>query len=167
MSQKRRKFDANFKLKVVQLIKDQGLSVGQVCQDMNLGETAVRRWLKQVDAELAGKTSIGKPLTAEQQRIRQLEAENRQLKLDNDILKKASAFFARELKRATGWFISCDRRPFRSSRAAGPWMSAVPVIIPPNAVPGVRPQSAPRRYSYKACSKRMGAVTAVGVYKAP
>jgi len=98
MSQKRRKFDANFKLKVVQLIKDQGLSVGQVCQDMNLGETAVRRWLKQVDAELAGKTSIGKPLTAEQQRIRQLEAENRQLKLDNDILKKASAFFARELK---------------------------------------------------------------------
>jgi transposase len=40
-----------------------------------------------VDAELAGKTDIGKPLTAEQQRIRQLEAENRQLRLDNDILK--------------------------------------------------------------------------------
>jgi transposase len=98
MTQKRRKFDANFKLKVVQLIKDQGLSVSQVCQDMNLGETAVRRWLRQVDAELAGKTGIGKPLTAEQQRIRQLEAENRQLRLDNDILKKASAFFARELK---------------------------------------------------------------------
>jgi transposase len=40
MTQKRRKFDASFKLKVVQLIKDQGLSVSQVCQDMNLGETA-------------------------------------------------------------------------------------------------------------------------------
>jgi len=37
-------------------------------------------------------------LTAEQQRIRQLEAEIRQLKMDNDILKKASAFFARELR---------------------------------------------------------------------
>jgi transposase len=98
MTQKRRKFDASFKLKVVQLIKDQGLSVSQVCQDMNLGETAVRRWLRQVDAELAGKTGIGKPLTAEQQRIRQLEAENRQLRLDNELLKKASAFFARELK---------------------------------------------------------------------
>jgi transposase-like protein len=34
----------------------------------------------------------------EQQRIRQLEAENRQVRMDNDILKKASAFFARELK---------------------------------------------------------------------
>jgi len=41
---------------------------------------------------------VGKPLTPEQQRIRQLETENRQLKSDNDLLKKASAFFARELK---------------------------------------------------------------------
>ncbi|KAI3601484.1 transposase (fragment) [Cupriavidus taiwanensis] len=41
---------------------------------------------------------MGKPLTAEQQRIRQLEAENRQLREDNALLKKASAFFARELK---------------------------------------------------------------------
>jgi transposase len=98
MTQKRRAFDANFKLTVAQMIKDQGLSISQVCQDMNLGETAVRRWLKQVEAEQKGQAGIGKPLTAEQQRIRQLEAEVRQLKMDNDILKKASAFFARELK---------------------------------------------------------------------
>lgn len=98
MTQKCRAFDANFKLTVVQMIKDQGLSVSQVCQDMNLGETAVRRWLKQVEAEQTGQSGIGKPLTAEQQRIRQLEAEVRQLKTDNDILKKASAFFARELR---------------------------------------------------------------------
>jgi len=45
-----------------------------------------------------GQAGIGNPLTAEQQRIRQLEQENRQLKMDNDILKKATAFFARELK---------------------------------------------------------------------
>ncbi|MGZ8152959.1 MAG: transposase [Methylovulum sp.] len=98
MTQKRRAFDANFKMTVVRMIKDQGLSVGQVCQDMTLSETAVRRWLKQVEAEQVGQSGIGKPLTAEQQRIRQLEAENRQLRMDNDILKKASAFFARELK---------------------------------------------------------------------
>lgn len=46
MTQKRRAFDANFKLTVVQMIKDQGLSVSQVCQNTNLGETAVFRWLK-------------------------------------------------------------------------------------------------------------------------
>jgi transposase len=98
MSQKRRAFDAQFKLQVVQMINDQGLGVSQVCQDLNLGETAVRRWLKQLAAEQAGQPGIGKPLTAEQQRIRQLEAENRQLRMDNDLLKKASAFFAQELK---------------------------------------------------------------------
>lgn len=98
MTSKRREFDSHFKLQVVNMIKDQGLSVSQVCKDMAIGESAVRRWLKQVDAENAGQTGIGKPLTADQQRIRQLEAENRQLRMDNDILKKASAFFARELK---------------------------------------------------------------------
>lgn len=94
----RRVFDAAFKLQVVQMIRDQGLSVGQVCRDMDLVESAVRRWVEQFDEEAAGRPGIGKPLTAEQQRIRQLEAENRQLKSDNEILKKASAFFARELK---------------------------------------------------------------------
>lgn len=98
MTRKRRTFDASFKLEVVKMIRDQGLSVTQVCQDMNLGETAVRRWLRQVDAELAGSPGLGKPLTADQQRIRQLEEENRRLRQDVDILKKASAFFARELK---------------------------------------------------------------------
>ena len=65
---------------------------------MRRGETAVRRWLAQVDAEQLAQPSIGKPLTAEQQRIRQFEAENKQLRGDVDILKKASAFFARELR---------------------------------------------------------------------
>jgi len=98
MNKERRVFDTTFKLEVVKLIKEQGLSVGQVCTDMNIGETAVRRWIKQVEAEQLGNSGIGKPLTVEQQRIRQLELENRQLKLDNDLLKKASAFFARELR---------------------------------------------------------------------
>ncbi|WP_156027905.1 transposase, partial [Sphaerotilus natans] len=44
----RRSFNAEFKLQVVQMIREQGLSVGDVCRDMQLGETAVRRWLAQV-----------------------------------------------------------------------------------------------------------------------
>ena len=98
MNRKRRTFDTDFKLQVVQMIRKQGLSISQVCRDMNLGETAVRRWIQQFEAEQLGHAGIGKPLTAEQQRIRQLELDNRQLKQDNDLLKKASAFFARELK---------------------------------------------------------------------
>ena len=94
----RRAFDTSFKLQVAQMVKVQGLSISQVCKDMKLGESAVRRWIAQFEAEQLGQNGIGKPLTAEHQRIRQLEAENRQLRGDVDILKKASAFFARELK---------------------------------------------------------------------
>lgn len=95
---KRRNFDASFKLQVVQMVREQGLGIGQVCRDLNLGETVVRNWVKQTEAERAGGAGVGKPLTAEQQRIRQLENENRQLRMDVDVLKKASAFFARELR---------------------------------------------------------------------
>jgi len=98
MNQERRSFDAAFKLQVVKMVQEQGLTVTQVCQELKLGETAVRRWLKQVEAEQNGQLGIGKPLTPDQQRIRQLELENRQLRADNELLKKASAFFARELR---------------------------------------------------------------------
>jgi transposase len=98
MTEQRRSFDPSFKLEVVKMIKEQGLSVQHVCQSMGIGRTAVRRWVEQYDAEQNGQPGIGKPLTPEQQRIRQLEHENRQLRGDVDILKKASAFFARELK---------------------------------------------------------------------
>ena len=94
----RRVFDTSFKLQVAQMVKVQGLSISQVCKDMKIGESAVRRWIAQFEAEQLGQSGIGKPLTAEHQRIRQLEAENRQLRGDVDILKKASAFFARELR---------------------------------------------------------------------
>ncbi|AKF43760.1 IS3 family transposase [Pseudomonas fragariae (ex Marin et al. 2024)] len=87
MTKKYRKFDAAFKLDFCKLIVDQGQSVNSVCLDMNLSDTAVRRWIEQYKAELLGAPGIGKPLTNEQQRIRQLEQKVRELKMDNDILK--------------------------------------------------------------------------------
>ena len=84
MTKQRRTFDADFKLQVVKMIKEQGQCISQVCRDLDIGETAVRRWIAQYEAE--------------QQRIRALEAEVRRLREDNAILKKASAFFARQLR---------------------------------------------------------------------
>ena len=98
MIEKRARYDAAFKLEIAKMVIDQGLTVSQVVKDMNIGETAVRRWVEQYQTERLGQPGIGKPLTAEQQRIRQLEQENRRLKSDNELLKKVSAFFARELK---------------------------------------------------------------------
>jgi len=62
----RRTFNADFKLQLVQMIREQGLNVGDVCRDMKLGETAVRRWLAPADEEAAGRPGIGKPFTAKQ-----------------------------------------------------------------------------------------------------
>ena len=98
MKRARKSFTTDFKLEVARMVVDQGLGVAQVSKDMSIGVTAVRRWVDQYRAEQIGQPGTGKPLTAEQQRIRQLEHENRQLRSDNDLLKKASAFFARELK---------------------------------------------------------------------
>ncbi len=98
MARKRRSFSGEYKERIARMVVDDGLTVPAVCQDQDLGETAVRRWVDQLKAERAGKPGEGQPLTAEQQRIRQLEEENRRLKEDKDLLKKASAFFARELK---------------------------------------------------------------------
>jgi transposase len=98
MATKRRRFEASFKLEVARMVHEQGLSVEQVCRSTGAGRTAIRRWVAQLKAEQGGQAGVGKPLTVDQQRIRQLEQENRQLKSDNDLLKKASAFFARELR---------------------------------------------------------------------
>jgi len=98
MRKQRRTVDPSVKLEVVRMIKEQGLSVRHVSQSVDVGQTAIRRWLTQYEAEVNGKPGIGNPLTVEQQRIRQLENENRQLRSDVDVLKKASAFFAREMK---------------------------------------------------------------------
>ena len=98
MTRQRRGFDPGFKLAVVKMINEQGLSVQHVSDSMSIGTSAIRRWVAQYAAEQTGQPGIGKPLPAEPQRIRQLEQENRQLRGDVDILKKASAFFVRELK---------------------------------------------------------------------
>lgn len=87
MSKKYRKFESAFKLEVCKMIVDKGLSVNSVCLDLDLSDTAVRRWAQQYKAEQLGEPGIGKPLTSEQQRIRQLEQQIRELKMDNDILK--------------------------------------------------------------------------------
>lgn len=87
MAQQRRTFQPEFKLRVAKMITEQGLSISQVSKDMNLSETTVRTWVTQLRADTQGTLGMGKPITPEQLRIRQLEQENRQLKQDNELLK--------------------------------------------------------------------------------
>ncbi len=93
MSKTKRTFDANYKLHICELIRKQGLTITQVCIDNSLGQSTVHRWLNQYDAELQGKVVTGLPITPDQRRIRELELENKRLRGDVDILKKAMTCF--------------------------------------------------------------------------
>jgi transposase len=93
MTRQRRSVDPSFKLEAVKMIKEQGLSVQHVSESMSIGPTAIRRRVEQSDAGQSGRPGIGKPLTPEQQRIRQLEQENRPLRGDVEILNKAAVVF--------------------------------------------------------------------------
>lgn len=90
-------FDAAYKLQVVNMVRG-GLSVVQMVTDQHVGESAVRRWLKQFAAEQNGAVLPGsKPLTLEQIRIHAGKSGPRP-EQGSRHPKKASAFFAREPK---------------------------------------------------------------------
>ncbi len=93
MSRKRRKFTKEFKLETVKLIKEGPRSIGQVAQDLDLTESAVRNWVRQYEVDGGARDGVS---TVEREELRRLRAENRQLKMERDILKKAAAFFAKE-----------------------------------------------------------------------
>lgn len=92
MVKQRRKFSSEYKLEAVKLVLEQGYSVSQACASLGVGESVLRRWIKQVKSEQNGIVLVGnKPLTAEQKRIKELEKQVKELQLEKEILKKATA----------------------------------------------------------------------------
>lgn len=97
MPRKRRAFSAEYKAEVVKLIQDSGKSVGQVARELDLTETAVRKWVEQAKID-AGGGANGALTSEEREELRRLRRENTQLRMEREILKKATAFFAKESK---------------------------------------------------------------------
>jgi transposase len=91
----RRKFTKEYKAEVVRLVRDGGKGIGEVCREVGLTESAVRNWVSRAAID-AGQGPSGALTTAERQELTQLRREVRQLRMERDILKKATAFFARE-----------------------------------------------------------------------
>jgi transposase len=93
----RRSFTAEFKAEIVDLCQRGDRSVGQVAKDFDLTETAVREWVKQAGRD-AGTLDDGGLTTDERQELSRLRRENRRLREDVDVLKRATAFFAKETR---------------------------------------------------------------------
>ncbi|HEK1427789.1 TPA: IS3 family transposase [Pseudomonas aeruginosa] len=88
MSKQRRTFSAEFKRKAAALVLDQGYSHIDACRSLGVVDSALRRWVKQLEAERQGVTPKSKALTPEQQKIQELEARINRLEREKAIFKK-------------------------------------------------------------------------------
>jgi transposase-like protein len=98
-----RRYTDDEKAQAVRLVRQLRAELGtdhgtikRVADQLNYGVESVRGWVKQADIDDGAKPGV---TTAEAERIKALEQENRELRRANEILKRASAFFAAELDR--------------------------------------------------------------------
>jgi transposase len=90
-------FIREYKAEVVKLIRESDKSIGAVARDLDLTETAVRRWVQQAEIDSGGGPA-GALTTAERGELAQLRKRVKTLEMEREILKKATAFFAKESK---------------------------------------------------------------------
>ncbi len=92
----RKRYTKEFKQDAVKLVVDQGYKVTEAARNLDLDRRMLGRWVQEFEADESEAFRGNGKLTAEQEELRQLRAENKQLKLEREILKKATAFFAKE-----------------------------------------------------------------------
>ena len=89
----RRRFSREFKVSAVKLVNEQGYTAPEAAKSLGVDPNSIRGWLKQFSSEAGSPTQGEGALKAEIQRLRK---ENQRLRLEREILKKATAFFAKE-----------------------------------------------------------------------
>lgn len=92
----RRKFSREFKTEAVKLVTERSVSVAQACRDLDLAESVLRRWMREASAAPSTAFPGNGHQRAELAEIAALKKEVVRLRAERDILKKATAFFARE-----------------------------------------------------------------------
>jgi transposase len=95
-ARRRRTFTPECKARTGELVRTSSKSVAEVCRDLDLTETAVRRWIAQTDIDAGRRDGL---TTAEREALSQLRHEVRVLRQEREILAQAAAFFAKETTR--------------------------------------------------------------------
>ena len=92
---KRRAFTPEYKAEAVRLVQAGDRTIHEVAKALDLTETALRSWVRQAEID-AGRGAPGALTSEEREELGRLRRENRTLRMERDILKKATAFFAKE-----------------------------------------------------------------------
>ena len=96
MARQRRSFTSEFKVEAVKLVTEKGYSVAEAARSLGVGENLLRNWKQAIESQ-GNQAFPGKGnLPAIEEELRRLRAENKRLQMERDILKKATAFFAKE-----------------------------------------------------------------------
>ena len=91
---KRNHYTNEFKAEAVSLVTDQGYTYTQAAQTVGVCLSNLRRWKRELEQEETGE----RLKSDEREELARLRRANRQLRMEKEILKKASAFFAKEMK---------------------------------------------------------------------
>lgn len=91
----RRAFTPEYKAEVVALCRKGDRSIGAIARDLDISESVVRRWVAQAEIDSGQREGL---TTTERAELAQLRRENRILREERDILKRATAFFAKETR---------------------------------------------------------------------
>lgn len=95
----RKQYTKEFKLDAISLVVDQGLTIAKAARSLEIRANMLGRWIKENQTDNNGQAFRGNgKLTPDQEEIRRLKIENKQLKLERQILKEAAVFFAKETK---------------------------------------------------------------------
>ena len=95
---RRKKYSKEFKLDAINLVLEQKYTITDAAKSLDLNSNMLGRWIKEYKNEDGHAFRGNGVLTAEQEEIRRLKAENKRLKMEKEILKKATVFFAGETK---------------------------------------------------------------------
>lgn len=95
---KRKKYSKEFKLDAIALVKEQNYSQVEAARNLGLSPNMLGRWIKEAENDDGHAFRGNGKLTPEQEEIRKLREENKRLKMEREILKKATVFFAKETK---------------------------------------------------------------------
>lgn len=93
----RRKFSREYKLEAVKLVRERGVSVAQAARDLDVHENVLRKWVKDYGTDPAQAFPGHGQIKPEQLEIARLRKEVAKLKAERDILKKAAAYFAKDV----------------------------------------------------------------------
>lgn len=89
-------FSPEFRLEAPQLVVDQNYSVREAAEAMNVSHSAIDKWVRQLRRKRSGRSPKVTPMTPDQLKIRQLEKRIRDIEMEKDILKKATALLMSE-----------------------------------------------------------------------